>query len=181
MNFSSIKKSYLVLGLLGLAAVLVIGWLIYRAQTTDSSEPQTNINGEVEGVEEEEEVVDEPVEEEEPGAPVSQVPEGERPAAIERDQQRLADIKSLRDALAKYFTDNESYPERLDGLVPSYLSKLPADPLGDQAKVPYTYTPIGSLPATYYDLGYYMEVGVEGLQPIEHDATPDNLTIMQEL
>lgn len=181
--FFSNKKNILFVGL-ALLVILAIGVLIYTTRNSSTTEPQANANGVVEGIGEEENVnadVENPEGEEELAPAVSTVPEQDRPAAIERDKQRLADVKSLRDALAKFFNEKESYPEKLEELAPAYLSSIPVDPMGDQAKVPYTYTPIGSLPATYYDLGYYMEVGVEGLEPIEHDATPENLTIMQEL
>ena len=49
------------------------------------------------------------------------------------DAQRDAALKqtlvTLRTAIAKYRVDNGTYPPSLQSLVPSYIAKIPADPI----------------------------------------------------
>jgi len=182
----STKKHNMVIGVL-VMVVLVLVIVLLVDQPSSSEEP---VEGVVEGV-----IIDEPlvdqgefiadeVEVAEDGSIQKQTfkaADGDADAATTRDQQRYADVTAIRTALEAFEADKGNYPEKLEELVPDFLSAVPVDPLGDEASVPYTYTPIGSLPAGFYDFAYYMEVGVEGLEPIEHDATPDHITIMQEL
>ena len=95
------------------------------------------------------------------------------PDARKRDDQRIADVTSLRDALKKHFDEKSSYPDNFDGLVPGYLSALPKNPTPGGRD--YNYTPIGSLPAKFYDLSYELEVGTDEVSAGGHVATPDGI------
>lgn len=90
--------------------------------------------------------------------------------AEERDRTRLSHVDDLQKALDKYFKDKKSYPEKLDELVDKYLKELPKDPSTNEV---YSYTPIGSLPAKYYDLLYTLEVGVDDKPYGANVASPE--------
>src|SRR3990167_2328302 len=93
--------------------------------------------------------------------------------AQKRDQQRLADVESLQKALQAYFDAKQVYPDTLDGLVPDFIAALPKNPTPGGAD--YTYTPIGKLPATFYDLSYELEVGSGEVGAGVHTATPKGI------
>ena len=68
-----------------------------------------------------------------------------------RDQKRTADIAAIKQALELYKVDNGSYPptlEELDIILPTNPTPGGKD---------YSYTPIGSLPAQFYDLCFELE------------------------
>lgn len=92
------------------------------------------------------------------------------PAAKERDKVRKADVEKLQGALKKYFDAKKNYPDTLEGLVPTYISEIPKNPTPGGSD--YTYTPIGSLPASFYDLTYTLEAGVDDVEAGLHSATP---------
>lgn len=80
-------------------------------------------------------------------------------SAAARDAKRLADIKILQTALEVYKVDHDNYPANLEQLVDQgILNALPVNPT--PAGKDYSYTPIGSLPAQYYDLCYQLEEDV---------------------
>lgn len=68
-----------------------------------------------------------------------------------RDEKRLSDIKSLQNALELYQAENSSYPNSLEEL--DIILPVNPTPGGKD----YVYTPIGSLPAQYYDLCFTLE------------------------
>lgn len=89
-----------------------------------------------------------------------------------RDDQRIAGVEELRAKLKMYFDDKGNYPETMDELVnEGYLTELPQNPT--PGGIDYVYTPIGSLPAKYYDLAYSLEVGANDMEAGEHVANPD--------
>ena len=98
-------------------------------------------------------------------------------AAMARDESRIADIKSIQVALELFNTEKGNYPETADELVSAgYLTGWPQDPKeGEAEEYTYTYTPIGKIPAQYYDLSYYLEVGVSNISTGLHVANPDGL------
>ncbi|KKQ38758.1 MAG: hypothetical protein US54_C0004G0017 [Candidatus Roizmanbacteria bacterium GW2011_GWA2_37_7] len=65
-----------------------------------------------------------------------------------RDDRRILDAELLREALDKYFTNQNGgfYPTTLDILVSDgYLDRLPADPLSELTTA-YQYTPLPAWP-----------------------------------
>ncbi len=108
---------------------------------------------------------------------VPEVAKEDVPEATDRDKERVAEIESLRSALKKFFDERKGYPEKMDELTPKYIKDIPKNPTpGGQE---YSYTPIGSADKNdvygYYDLGYTLEVGVNGLSAGLHIANPDGL------
>lgn len=103
----------------------------------------------------------------------SQIEEAEKsPEAVSRDEQRVADIKKIQDALAKFKNEKGNYPEKIEDLVPTYLSEIPKNPA--PGGIDYVYTPIGKLPAEYYDLAYELEAGTAEVKDAgTHIASPD--------
>lgn len=99
----------------------------------------------------------------------------ESASAQKRDEQRLEDIKRIRAALEKYKNENGNYPDDYPQLTPRYLSAWPTNPTPGGAE--YVYTPIGSLPASYYDLSYVLESGAEGVEAGDHIAGPDGIAV----
>lgn len=97
--------------------------------------------------------------------------------SIKRDEQRISDIKKIQKALADYNKDKGNYPEKMEELVTAkYLAELPKNPT--PGGIDYVYTPIGSLPAKYYDLAYSLEVGTEEVKDAgEHIANPDGIAV----
>lgn len=92
-----------------------------------------------------------------------------------RDTQRLAHVRIIQAAIGLYKTDNGHYPDSFSDLMPDYLLAWPANPTPGGAD--YVYTPIGSLPAQYYDLSYELEVGTEGIIEGMHVANPDGIAV----
>jgi hypothetical protein len=106
-------------------------------------------------------------------AVIAQMTDEQKELARIRDSNRLADIRSLRDALDKYKKDVGSYPQDLPLLKPRYLEEIPVNPVpGGQD---YVYTPIGTEPYSIYDMSYSLEIGAEGVGPGEHIASSDGL------
>ncbi|MFA6525534.1 MAG: hypothetical protein WCT33_04690 [Patescibacteria group bacterium] len=96
------------------------------------------------------------------------------PEAKSRDEERLTEIEDIRTKLAKFNTDKGNYPETLEELVTEgYYEELPVNPT--PGGIDYVYTPIGSLPAKFYDLAYSLEAGTTELEPGEHIANPENI------
>ena len=96
------------------------------------------------------------------------------PDALKRDEERVLEIEDIRGKLASYNTDNGNYPENLDELiVEGYYEELPVNPT--PGGIDYVYTPIGSLPAKFYDLAYSLEAGIDDLDEGEHIANPDSI------
>ena len=96
------------------------------------------------------------------------------PDAVSRDEQRIVDIKSIQDALVKYKDATGNYPEQMNELMPDYLSEIPANP--EPGGIDYIYTPIGKLPAQYYDLAYELEAGTSEVEGAgTHIANPDGI------
>jgi prepilin-type N-terminal cleavage/methylation domain-containing protein len=56
-----------------------------------------------------------------------------------RDAQRKHDLEQLRNALDTYYNDNNCYPENLDQLVPTYIKRVPIDPLCESHGYCYVY------------------------------------------
>ncbi len=135
----------------------------------NSEDGETDVNGEI---------LDVPSEDTENSfvAPedAPKVPEAERPAAIERDKQRIKDIRAIQSAAEVYTKEKKSYPEKLENLSPKYLKELPKDPTFKDEKG-YLYTPIGSEPYSLYDLTYQLEVGFDDFEPGTHIANPPDL------
>ena len=77
--------------------------------------------------------------------------------AKSRDVRRVSDIKQLQLALALYFNSNNSYPDNLSDLSPTFMVSVPVPPPGT-AQAAYAYARYGSYPSvTYYHLGAVME------------------------
>lgn len=96
------------------------------------------------------------------------------PEAKARDEQRISDIEEIRSALTSFFDDKGNYPEKMGELVSEgYLSELPKNPT--PGGIDYVYTPIGSLPAQYYDLAYSLEAGTDEIEAGSHIANPDGV------
>ncbi len=75
-----------------------------------------------------------------------------------RDARRISDIGQLQLALAVYYDAfNNKYPLALSSLVPTYIAKLPTDPL---SATNYTFAALGTCTATNgtsYHLGASLE------------------------
>lgn len=97
-------------------------------------------------------------------------------AAKQRDEQRLKDIQEIADALKDFVNDAGNYPSEVAELVPDYLAQLPTNPTPGGFE--YSYTPIGSEPATYYSLYYHLEVGAGDVSAGDHEATPDGIATL---
>jgi len=61
----------------------------------------------------------------------------EKAQRMERDFQRIEDIKDIQLALELYFDENNEYPNALAKLTPKFITKLFLDPL---TKKPYYYS-----------------------------------------
>ncbi len=56
--------------------------------------------------------------------------------SVEKSKEAVLrqDLSTMRDAIDKYYGDNDKYPDSLDDLVSKkYLRKLPVDPITDSA------------------------------------------------
>lgn len=93
------------------------------------------------------------------------------PAAQTRDTDRMALVTQIRGALKAYKVKNAAFPDKLELLLDGFLTTTPKDPDGSD----FSYTPIGVLPAQFYDLCYSLEVGVDGVEAGYHCATPDGV------
>lgn len=100
----------------------------------------------------------------------------EQTAAETRDAERLSDVRTIQTAIEAYKADKGNYPDESSELISGgYLSAWLANPTPGGAD--YVYTPIGSLPAQYYDLSYELEVGAEGVIEGVHVANPDGIAV----
>ncbi len=54
-----------------------------------------------------------------------------------RDSVRIKDLGEIANALENYYTKNNDYPSTLNSLVPTFLGKVPVDPLNQS---PYVYS-----------------------------------------
>ena len=173
----------------GAVGLVVILGLAFGGDSGDQASNETEINTEliqqtVEIGDEEvvlgESVVDETivVEEAETDAEGEIVDEA---AAKNRDKQRVEDVKAIREAMEKFYKDNEAYPGDFVALVPDYLSDVPTNP--SPGGVDYSLTGIGAEiePGTqlfaYYDMVYALEVGADGIEPGIHVANPDGIAL----
>ncbi len=100
--------------------------------------------------------------------------QSEKQSAAERDQQRVADIRTIRSGLGDYYEATGHYPSALDDLVPAYLDELPSNPT--PGGTDYSYTGIGSAPFMYYDLVYSLEVGTDDIGSGQQVANPSGLS-----
>lgn len=91
--------------------------------------------------------------------------------AQNRDAERMARITQIQDALESFKTVYAAYPEKLEQLVSEFLTTIPKNL--DESD--FSYTPIGALPAQFYDLCYELEVGVGTITAGYHCATPDGI------
>ncbi|MFA5134165.1 MAG: hypothetical protein WC505_00035 [Patescibacteria group bacterium] len=160
------KKSYRVPVMLIVVWAFIIGlfayslWLDQDDENANELLPETTLSSNADA---------EPVNDN----PAVNMTDEERLQAESRDNKRLTDMKMLRIMLESYRDDNGNYPETLDALVPDYLEVIPSNPgPGGQ---PYTYTGIGSKPYAYYDMSYWLEVGLEGIAPGMHVMSPGGL------
>ncbi len=75
-----------------------------------------------------------------------------------RDARRISDVGQLQLALAVYYdAHSNTYPVALSSLVPTYIAKLPTDPL---SSTNYTYATLGTCTVssgTAYHLGTSLE------------------------
>ena len=92
-----------------------------------------------------------------------------------RDLQRVMHVRIIQGSLINYKEANGHYPDTSNDLIPDYLASWPVNPTPGGAD--YVYTPIGSLPAQYYDLSYELEVGAEGITEGVHIANPDGIAV----
>ncbi len=105
----------------------------------------------------------------------------DKDAAKKRDEQRINDMETIRDAMKKYYDKNSTYPGELGMLVPEFLDQVPENPSPGGAI--YSLTGIGaevkpgSKQYKYYDLVYVLEVGAKDLEPGMHVANPDGIAV----
>lgn len=104
--------------------------------------------------------------------------------ARSRDVRRITDIKSIQEALAMYYSNNQFYPypypapgQEIDGTDPismtlisdQVINMVPADPLNDP---PYEYF-YTSGDGKSYVLKYYLETSsIQGLNQGENTVSP---------
>lgn len=63
------------------------------------------------------------------------------------------DLSTMRDALDKYYSDHDKYPDSLDDLVSKkYLRKIPVDPITDSAATWVTVPPENAEQGGVFDL-----------------------------
>lgn len=91
--------------------------------------------------------------------------------ARERDVERVARITQIQQALESYKVQHQAFPEVLEMLAEGFLAEIPKDVDGDD----FSYTPIGALPAQFYDLCYELEVGTESITAGYHCASPEGV------
>ncbi|HTM68071.1 MAG TPA: binary toxin-like calcium binding domain-containing protein [Candidatus Binatia bacterium] len=88
----------------------------------------------------------------------------------QRDLARYGDVNTIKIALNTYYGEKKDYPDKLAGLMPTYLSSIPADPL---TKQPYGYVKVG----LSYKLTFVLEAGVFTLSAGEHFLTPSGFDV----
>jgi len=91
--------------------------------------------------------------------------------SLSRDNVRVADLGMLQNSLGRYFVDFKSFPATLSVLEPSYINKIPLDPL---TNAQYLYAGINTNASAAscekYHLGAVVEnVGFVALGQ-DHDA-----------
>ena len=87
-----------------------------------------------------------------------------------RDARRISDISQLRQALEMYYDSNGQYPASLSALEPTYISKVPKDPLGND----YNY--VQGTSGTTYVLYTTLEQDTHPALNSDVD-TPQNVTM----
>lgn len=97
--------------------------------------------------------------------------EEEKTEALKRDEERIAEVGQIQTALELYLADKGNYPETGDELVPDYLEVWPTDP----GEYEYVYTPIGALPAKFYDVSFDLEVGSGEMLAGSQTVSPDEI------
>jgi len=95
----------------------------------------------------------------------------EKEVAKSNDELRTETVKKIQTALELFAANNASYPETYDELVPDYLEVWPDDP----GSYEYVYTPIGALPARFYDVSYQLELDTDELSAGVNIASPDEI------
>lgn len=88
-----------------------------------------------------------------------------------RDSERVARVTEIQQALEAYKVANNAFPELLENLREGFLAEIPKDVDGDE----FSYTPIGALPAQFYDLCYELEVGTTEIVAGYHCASPEGI------
>lgn len=86
-----------------------------------------------------------------------------------RDQQRLRDLQTLKQALELYRTDNHSYPASLSDLDSNYLGTHPADPSTGQS-YQYQKSPGTCQTANQDCMGFSLCAKKEGSQAYDNPA-----------
>ncbi|MBU2236123.1 hypothetical protein KKA01_03640 [Patescibacteria group bacterium] len=158
------SNNKIVMAIIGIVVVILVGWYLYTVLSDNSDDTQTTVN-----LQEADALILDGVNENTNTAVVNSDPE-----AKERDIERVADIEEIRIQLAVYNADKGNYPETLEELVAEgYYEELPVNPT--PGGIDYVYTPIGSLPAKFYDLAYLLEAGTDELEAGEHIANPDSI------
>ncbi|MBU0612646.1 hypothetical protein KKB10_01395 [Patescibacteria group bacterium] len=158
------SNNKIVMAIIGIVVVILVGWYLYTVLSDNSDDTQTTVN-----LQEADVLILDGVNENTNTAVVNSDPE-----AKERDIERVADIEEIRIQLAVYNADKGNYPETLEELVAEgYYEELPVNPT--PGGIDYVYTPIGSLPAKFYDLAYLLEAGTDELEAGEHIANPDSI------
>jgi type II secretory pathway pseudopilin PulG len=84
--------------------------------------------------------------------------------AAGRDQQREDDLRTINEALKKYYDQKKQYPNSLQQLVPNYLASLPKDPLSPKYSYRYVKTPTGYSLTAYLETSDYPDDRADGKQ-----------------
>ncbi|PIY96682.1 MAG: hypothetical protein COY66_03495 [Candidatus Kerfeldbacteria bacterium CG_4_10_14_0_8_um_filter_42_10] len=165
-NGSSLKK--IISAVLIIVGIVLIAWFLYMVFSNSKVELNGNlINSSNENINSANELNLNSETTENSNSAVSA-------EAKARDEQRVADIEAIRTALKMHNDVEGNYPEKVEDVVTKgYLIPLPKNPT--PGGMDYVYTPIGALPAKYYDLAYSLEVGTDALGAGEHIANPDNI------
>ncbi|MBL7047291.1 MAG: hypothetical protein ISR95_06665 [Candidatus Marinimicrobia bacterium] len=167
---SSKSNSKIILITIGVIVVALLVWYLFITLSDSSDNTQTATN--LTNLDEADALILEGVNENTNNTNTEVI--NDDPEAKERDIERVADIEDIRGKLATYNTDKGNYPENLEDLVTEgYYDVLPANPT--PGGIDYVYTPIGSLPAKFYDLAYSLEAGTDELEAGEHIANPDSI------
>lgn len=75
--------------------------------------------------------------------------------SVEKSKETVLkqDLSAMRDAIDKYYSDNDKYPDSLEDLVSKkYLRKLPIDPITDSAATWVAVPPSDSEKGGVFDL-----------------------------
>lgn len=89
----------------------------------------------------------------------------------QRDTIRISDLMQIDTALDLYFDDNQKYPQKLDNLMPDYISNIPANPT--PGGIPYTYEPSTDL--STFKLSFVLETGNYTYAAGLHVLVPEGL------